>query len=358
MVDKILSLAKSLIAIPSVKADPKALQEVLTIAKNQLQDFTIEEFESNGSPSMLAYLDKKRPEKFAIILNVHLDVVPGKPEQFIPLEKNGRLYGRGAYDMKTAAAVMILLFRELAEKVQYPLGLQLVTDEETGGEDGTGYQIKKGVQADFVIAGENSNFAIRNEAKGILWLKINIKGITAHGAYPWLGVNAVLKASNFVQDIQKAFSIPEKDAWATTINIAKIESANETFNKVPDNAAVWLDIRYISQDREKVLNQIREILPRNSKIETIADEPPAYTSKDNTYLKKLAAIIEKHTKEKTKIYGANGASDVRFYTNAGSFGVEFGVHGAGQHSDDEWTDVPSLETYYQILKEFLQKTSR
>jgi len=129
MLNKILSLTQSLISLPSTRDNKKALNEVLDLVLKQVSDFTIERFEKDGYPSVLVYYGKSRPKNFKVILNAHLDVVSAKDEQFKPYEKDGKLYGRGAIDMKGAAAVLILVFKEMAKKVSYPLALQLVTDE-------------------------------------------------------------------------------------------------------------------------------------------------------------------------------------------------------------------------------------
>ena len=143
MESKILELARKLINIPSISKNPVALKEVLKISALELKDYTIEWFVKDEIPSLLAYASPSRPKRFKIILNAHLDVIPAKPSQFSPKIKDGKLYGRGAYDMKAAAAVEILVFKELAKKLDFPLGLQLVTDEEIGGFKGTKYQKKK-----------------------------------------------------------------------------------------------------------------------------------------------------------------------------------------------------------------------
>jgi len=309
----ILSLTKSLISIPSVKDNTKSLKEALDIAKKELTGFTIEEFESNKIPSLLVYSQKNRPKKFKIILNAHLDVVPGKQEQFLPVEKNGKLYGRGAYDMKAAAAAIILVFKEITNKLNYSLGLQLVTDEEIGGVNGTGYQIKKGVNGDFVISGERSDLMIRNEAKGIVWAKLIINGKTAHGAYPWLGDNALVKANQIIEKLLKRFPIPKNESWTTTVNIAKIETSNQTFNKLPSDATISLDIRYIPKDKEKIIDEIKKCLFKDTKLEIIEFEPPVYADKDNLYLKKLSDVIEKNIGKNTQLVQSHGASDARYY---------------------------------------------
>lgn len=350
--EDILTLAKKFISFASTEEHPQELSDIIAFAKNQLSDYPAQEFLSNAKPSILIHNAKSGTKHFKIILNAHLDVVPGRKEQYTPEEKDGKLFGRGAYDMKAAAAVMLLLFGELAKKVTYPLALQLVTDEEISGYNGTKYQIDKGITADFVIAGENTGGEIRNKAKSPLWLKIKTLGKTSHAAYPWLGENAVLKMYSILGKIEKMYPTPKAPSWTTTVNVSKIETKNSTYNRVPEDCAAWLDIRVIPEDHD-VMENIKKILPENTEIEVDVQAKPAYTDPDNTYIKQLQQAIKKMTGTTEKISGANGASDVRFFNEKNIPGVEFGPKGAGAHSDEEWVDIKSLENYYHILKEFL-----
>src|SRR5260221_12071297 len=159
--------------MPSFAGNQEGLDEILQLILAILQDFTIEKFTTNGVTSVLVYNMQTRPKKFKVILNGHLDVIPGKAVQYQPQVKGDKLYGVGAMDMKANVACMIYTFKEVAKKVKYPIALQLVTDEQSGGMHGTKYQIEKGVRADFVISGETTNFEIVNNAKGALWLKVN-----------------------------------------------------------------------------------------------------------------------------------------------------------------------------------------
>ena len=353
MLKKILSLSKSLISLPSTKNNPLILKKVINLVKDELKGFTIEEFEKDGNPSILVYRELKRPKKFKVILNAHLDVVSAKDFQFKPYEKNGRLYGRGAIDMKGSAAVEILVFKELAKKLNYPLGLQLVTDEEIGGFNGTKFQIEKEVRGEFVIAGEPTDFGINNQAKGIIWAKIKTKGKSAHGAYPWLGENALWKMFKIQEKIKKVYPLVEKEAWQTTCNLAKIETSNQTFNKVPDDATLYLDIRYIPEDKKKVLKNLKKIVGKDGRLEIVLKEPAQFTHQNNPYVLKLKKATKKITKKPAKIIVKHGGSDIRHYNQIGVEGVTFGPVGQGLHSDNEWVDIKSLEQYYFILKEFL-----
>lgn len=357
MITNILSLSQKLISIPSISQDKNALGEVLQIALSYLSEYTIEHFEEDGVKSALVYNTPKRPKKFKILLNAHLDVVPGNKSQYTPRVVNNKLYGIGALDMKSNAATLIVVFKELAKSLDYPLAIQLVTDEELGGFNGTKHQVKQGVKADFVIAGETTNFDIVNKAKGILWLKIISRGKTAHGAYPWRGENAIWKMNKFLTLLAEKFPNPKDEKWVTTINLANIHTNNQSFNKIPDRCEVLLDIRYIPEDTEKILDAIRKLLPEDFTLEVLVKEPAMYVYEKNSYIQELKKASEKIVHKKIILRGANGSSDARHFTKIGINGIEFGAIGGGIGSDSEYIDIPSLEHYKEILKEFLLSLS-
>ncbi|PIS16030.1 hypothetical protein COT62_00565 [Candidatus Roizmanbacteria bacterium CG09_land_8_20_14_0_10_41_9] len=354
MINQIISLSKKLIEVPSVQENKKALKKVLEVAKKELKEFTIEEFEKNSVPSLLVYHGKTRPKRFKIILNAHLDVVPGPDRMFKPVVKKNRLYGRGAYDMKTAAAIELLVFKEMAQKVPYPLALQIVTDEEVGGFNGTKYQIEKGVRAGFVIAGEPTRFGVNNKAKGILWVKIKTSGKSAHGAYVWQGTNAILIMNQVLSKLIKLFPIPKKNAWKTTVNVARIETTNQTFNKIPDNCTALLDIRYRPEDKKTLLEKIKKVLPENTTMEVVSFEPPQFTDKENPYVLILRDSVKRIGGKLAPVVAKHGSSDIRHFNQVGCDGVTFGPWGLGSHTDNEWVAIRSLSYYYLMLKDFLK----
>src|SRR5690606_11785112 len=125
---------------------------------------------------------------------------------------------RGAYDMKAAGAVLIEVFKELAEQLSYKLGLQIVTDEERGGHNGVMYQFDQGLKAKFGLAGESgSNFNVKNKAKGIYWFKITFKGTSAHAGKPWNGDNPLFHAQQFLLDLSQQYPQPTTEDWITTV---------------------------------------------------------------------------------------------------------------------------------------------
>jgi succinyl-diaminopimelate desuccinylase len=256
-------------------------------------------------------------------------------------------------DMKASVACLISVFRKAASQTNLPIGLQLVTDEEIGGFDGTKFQVEQGVRAKLVIAGESTGFDIANQAKGVLWLKISCKGQSAHGAYTWKGENAIWKMKGFLDTLEQKYPMPKKAHWGNTLNLSWIETTNKNLNKVPDECSVYLDIRFVPESEKKILSEIKEIAPKGFLVEVLAKEPALQTPKEDPMLQLLLKACQKETGTEPKLYGAHGSSDARHYSEVGCKGVEFGPIGGGIGSDEEWVDIPSLAAYHNILSGFL-----
>jgi succinyl-diaminopimelate desuccinylase len=363
--DEIIKTTKQLIALPTTAANPAALQEALDILVRILKKkpgVTVEWFSSNGIHSFLAYHGQVRPEKFDILLNAHVDVVPaGNPDQYVPKVKDGRLYGRGALDMKGTATILTHAFCELVDEVPYVLGLQIVSDEETGGYNGVQHQIKEGVRANFVVMGEyaNDRHTIYNAARGICWAEIKFKGKSAHGGHLWHGQNAVLKAGDFAAAVLKHYPTPDKETWTSTASISNISTPNETYNKVPDSAILKIDFRFTQEDpvfrtRESLKAFIADIDPEAVLINLATFEPALHVSELNPYVQGLSVAMEKITGTKPKFMGRPAASDGRHYALAGMDVIEFGLYGKRPHSDNEYVELTSFDEYRTTLREFLR----
>lgn len=357
MLQHILSLTKQFISIRSDPGNTNALSRILELALRQCNGYTVERFICHGVRSALIYNTKKRPKKFRVILNTHLDVIPGKTHQYVPHVKGTRLYGVGAMDMKANAACAILAFKQIANTLNYPVAIQLTTDEETGGFDGTKYQIEKGVRSDFVLACEPTNFDIVNEAKGIVWLRITAHGKTAHGAYPWSGDNAIWKMHAFLDALRKHYPIPTTQKWSTTVNVSTMSTSNQVFNKIPDECIVGLDIRYVPADAKMIIKNVRALLQKGMALEVLQNEPALYTDPKNLFIQKLHNVAGDIVKKPITLRGAQGSSDARHFMSVGGVGAEFGPIGGGIGSDHEWVSIPSLKKYADILIAFLESCS-
>lgn len=353
MFQKIVPLTKDFLSIPSISGDRKEIDKILAIVKRELQEFPFLSFESNGHPSLLYANRNLEKKEFDIILNAHLDIVHGKPEEFIPKEIDGKLYGRGAKDMKAASAVMVLLFKELAKTIPYSLALQIVTDEEPGGLDGTGYQVKQGVKGKFAICGEGTNLVIIHKAKTRMLVKLTTNGKTAHSAYPWKGENAVMNMHKAIANIFQAYPTPQEESEETIVTVTSFTTENNTLNQIPDNCTAYLDIRFVPDEQDSIIPKITSLLPENIIMEIVFKFYSHDTNPENIYLQLLQKEGEKLLGHSLKLGMAHGASDAPFFTEVGCDAIEFGPTGNNHHGEGEWVDIQSLEDYYHILKNFL-----
>ena len=125
-----------------------------------------------------------------ILLHGHVDVVPGEESQFEPREEGDELYGRGVYDMKGALAAMMYAIEDLQKlDCEATVKLLVVPDEEGdhGARTGAEVLISNGHVGDFLITGEPTDFHIGTQAKGVLDVRVTLRGKSAHGSQPWLG---------------------------------------------------------------------------------------------------------------------------------------------------------------------------
>ncbi|HSW96721.1 MAG TPA: M20/M25/M40 family metallo-hydrolase [Candidatus Saccharimonadales bacterium] len=353
MINEIVSLSKILIAVSTVIGDQKNLDLALEIVHQDLSDFKYQPFHSHGYNSILYYNTESYTSPFKIILNGQLDVAYAKDTQFTPYIKEGKLYGRGAYDMKGAAAVMVLLYKELANKVDYPLALQLTTDQELDSYYGTRYQIEQGVRAEFVVNTSTTKLNISNESKGNMRLKITALGKRSASAYIWEGQNAIWKMKKFLDVLEKDFSPPTEERWMTTVNIGQLTTTNKDVTTVPEDCEVYLDIKFVKEDQESILEKIKQLIPQDFTLEVLVNEPPHYTPKDNPYIQLFAQAAEQVIQKPAIVVPRYFIGSLRHYNAVGGHGASFGPIGGNMHADNEWVDIQSLADYYKILKKFL-----
>ncbi len=363
-VEDFLAAASELLAVPSTADRPAELERALGYVLDFVgTGFTVERFTSAGKPSALVYPEghdaPERP-RFRVILNAHLDVVPAPPEQFRPRRDGMRLYARGAQDMKVSALAEALAFRELAGSVGYPLALQLVTDEEVGGRNGTRYQIERGVRGEFVVIGETSGLRIVTESKGMLGVTLRASGRGAHSAYQWLGDNALVKLNRSVHNVLARYPVATEEAWRTTVNVARVHTPNQARNQIPAEAEAWLDIRFPPEDTDlggKTDAEIAAYLQSFCEpgVTAVVDhlDAPQNADRGRPEIARLAEAARAQG-YRPDFLRKHGTGDGRFYGEAGVTAVAFGVGGHGQHGADEYADITTIAPYYRALTQFLQ----
>jgi succinyl-diaminopimelate desuccinylase len=352
----LLAAAAELIAIPSTSERPEELHRALDLVLDAIgPGFEVERFTARGKPSALVRLPGPRPT-FRVLLNAHLDVVPA--DEYAARLDGDRLYGRGAQDMKLAALILAGVFAELAPVLPYPLGLQLVTDEEVGGYDGTAHQIDAGVCADFVLIGEQSGLRIVTDSKGLCQVRLRATGTAAHAAYPWLGDNALITLMGALEVLLRRYPVPAEEQWRTTVNVARIETGNQAVNQVPADATAWLDIRFPPQDTDfhgrthhEIVAYLRSLTGVGVEIASLG--PPHHADPDSAEVTLLRAAVRAEGFA-GDLLRKHGAADGRFYSARGVDAVIFGPGGDGQHGPNEYADLRTVTPYRNALVAFLK----
>ncbi len=363
--NNILEIAKRLISFKTtdnnIKEKISCLNFIDSLFLKKLgSKIKIEKFLVNNYPSRLYFLNRTK-KNINLVLNGHIDVVEGNKNQFSPLIKNNKLYGRGSYDMKSAVAVFIDIFLNYPSLLSRKNAtLMIVSDEETSGKFGTdhilNYLLEHGYKVNFCINGEPTDLEIVREAKGGMFLKISIQGKSSHSARPWLGKNPFYTLRNLLNRIYKYFPPVKKQEWKTTAEVTEINSTGFGLNTIPDNLNVYLDIRYVPQDKSKTQEFLAKI-DNYYDIKILENNhylPIIFKKEKDEYTRVLEESI------KTNGVGVNyrqgyGTSDLRFFAEKEISGVGFGPIGQGAHSSNEFVDINSLKIYKQILLDFVKK---
>ena len=319
------------------------------------RDIEVREHEVRDLPVLVAEVGGS-DETPCVVFHGHLDVVPGRPEQFEPLLDGDRLFGRGAYDMKGGLAAMMCALKDVEGQRRIRVRLVCVPDEESEDLDirSTDGVVARGLGGDFAITGEPTDLHIGVEAKGVLVMRIVVHGRAAHSSTPWLGDNAVLKAIDVFRAIETLpFSRESSDMFPRpSINVGRIEGG-DALNKVPDRCTMWVDVRYLpGQDPAEILEQVRAIA--GIEVERTFVHPTVSVPRTDPYVQALRDAVSRSSSGEALSVGRDGASDAASFIRAGIPAVEFGPAGGGHHGPEEWVSVASLSMYRRALGDFIR----
>ncbi len=320
----------------------------------------------------------------ALCYNGHYDVVPPgsgwSVEPFSGVVRDGKIYGRGAADMKGANAAMIVAVKALKEagfKLKGDVVYVATPDEETGGHAGAEYVVKEGlVKGDACVVGEPTEVdKIAVAHKGALWLELTTQGKAAHGSLPHRGINAVEKMAKVIVALEKLKAdlvrretkapMPE-ESRTPTMMIGGLIQGGVKINVVPDRCTVTIDRRLIpEEDVEQVKNEIQDFIEKlksedpelRVNLRVLEKASPAYTREDEEIVKAVRDAIKKVTGREAIISGLTGFTDMRFFNQVMPT-ILYGPGSMSQaHVADEHVSVEDLVTgtkvYALAMLEFL-----
>ena len=317
---------------------------------------------SDTRASVLARL-KGQGKEPALFYNGHLDTVPVGAEKwrhdpFGGEIAEGKIWGRGAADMKGGLAAMMAAMKALAE-ASVPLQGDLILAATAGEEiDSLGATevakmlSREPLQALFIAEPTYNEIYIAE--KGVLWVEIETFGKTAHGSMPDQGRNAVLMMVKIIQEIEK-IKIPHKThpvLGGFTRSLNTISGGIKT-NVVPDHCAATIDMRTVpGQEHSAILRQVENILEDlgrkdpdfKAAVKAIIDHPSVETSPSEPVLQKFSSLVAEMTGQKAGFKGANYFSDaVGFLPVLKVPLILFGPGEPGQaHQPNEQVEISKL----------------
>lgn len=342
-----------LIAIPSVSSDPAACNEAIAYVETAFRqhDFFIRSDKNRSQPWMLATTrDTFHPD---IVLAAHLDVVPGPMDLFTLREEGGKLYGRGTYDMKFAAACYLELLREHADELkELNIGFLFTTDEEDGGlcvPDILAAGFRAGV---VLIPDGGDNWSVEARAKGLLGIELTAIGKTSHGSRPWEGDNALHRIMNIATTLRNEF--PLRDRSDATLSITGIH-AGEAVNQIPASASAFIDFRsYDAGEIQHFLSRLRALSEDNgAAVMMRSTGDPVIFDPAQPSVQRFLQTFEEVTGKPVAYLDSFGGTDARYFAKENIPCIIASPQGGDRHADDEWILADDLQRYYELLVQWL-----
>ena len=381
-----LQLAEQLISRPSVTPDDAGCQQILGERLARL-GFTLETIESGPADFRVTNLWAVRRPKDAkaatrtLVFAGHTDVVPTGPVEqwtshpFTPTHRDGKLYGRGACDMKTSVAAFVTSIEDFLQAVPEPqltLALLLTSDEEGPGVDGTvvvcNALAARGETIDYCIVGEPTAVErcgdmIKNGRRGTMSGKLTVKGVQGHIAYPHLAKNPVHAVAPALAELVAINAACGWDAASnpyfqpTSWQISNFHAGTGASNVIPGSAVIDFNFRFSTESTPESLQQrVHAVLDAHQVDYTLAwtiGGLPFLTT-PGELVEAVQGAIRDETGIETELSTSGGTSDARFIAKICRQVVELGPVNASIHKIDEHIEVAEIETlksiYLRVLK--------
>lgn len=369
---KTLTLTEQLIALDSVTPEDKGCQNTLIKLLTPL-GFTCETIQSGEVTNLWARRGNTQP---LVVFAGHTDVVPTGPatqwqsEPFAPTHRDGKLFGRGAADMKTSIAAFVIATEEfVTAHPDHPgsIGFLITSDEEGPATDGTVVVCNKlkdrGEQLDYCIVGEPTSSevlgdTIKNGRRGTMSGKLTVKGIQGHIAYPHLAKNPIhLAAPAMAELVNEVWDQGNDYYLPTSWQMSNIHGGTGASNVIPGEVVIDFNFRFSTASTAEGLQQrVHAILDKhqlNYDLKWTVGGHPFLTPKGNLSDALAQAILDE-TGVTTELSTTGGTSDGRFIAKICPQVVEFGPPNGSIHKIDEHIEVRYIDPLKNIYRRALE----
>ena len=365
-----IALAKKLIAIPSITPEDKGCQQIMADRLIKL-GFSVEYFQFGDVSNLWAVIGNSGP-LFAFV--GHTDVVPPgaskewASDPFIPTEKDGFLYGRGAADMKSSLAAMITSTERFlsVNTPNFQIAFLITSDEEGKAINGVRKVVElfrqHDIQIDYCLIGEPTSSetigdTIKIGRRGSLSGKLKFFGIEGHVAYPELASNPIHNSISALDRlIREEWDSGNLNFPPTSFQISNINAGVGANNVIPDCLEIDFNFRYSAQiDATTIKARVHEILNADNfeyEVQWHLSGEPFLTEKPeliNLVSKSINAITGAIPIQST----TGGTSDGRFIAPTGSQVVELGLSNRTIHKINECVRINDIEILSKIYEEIL-----
>ncbi len=366
-----LRLARELIARRSITPEDGGCQELLAERLVRL-GFAIEPIRRGEVTNLWARRGEARP---LLCFIGHTDVVPTGPiekwrsDPFVPTERDGKLFGRGAADMKTSIAAFVVAVEGFLAKHPSPRGsiaLLITSDEEGPAVDGTSKVVEllknRGERIDYCLVGEPTCVSrlgdtIKNGRRGSLSGTLRVRGVQGHVAYPHLAKNPVHLAVPALTELAATEWDRGNESFPpTTWQISNIHGGTGAANVIPGEVEILFNFRFsTASSPERLKARVASILDRHGldyELDWSLSGTP-YLTPRGKLVETLSAAIRDITGATPEVSTTGGTSDGRFVAEVCSEVVEFGPVNASIHKLNEHVDLGAIESLREIYQSLL-----
>ena len=310
----------------------------------------------------------------------HTDVVPtgplsaGHSDPFVPTRRDGRLYGRGAADMKSSIAAMVVAAEEFVAASPNHGGavaLLVTSDEEGPSRDGTArvcdWLVERGTRLDYCVVGEPTSVerigdTIKNGRRGTLSGKFRIAGVQGHIAYPQLAKNPIhLAAPLLAELVAIVWDQGNAHFQPTSWQMSNIHAGTGAGNVIPGEIAIDFNFRFSTESTPASLRERFEAVVARHGVTheiawTLGGEP--FLTVPGALSDALAQSIREQCGVATELSTTGGTSDGRFISKICREVVEFGPVNASIHKIDENIEIASLDVLKNVYRATLEQLVR
>ncbi len=367
-----LELAQALISRRSVTPEDGGCQDILA-ARLAAAGFSCESIRCGEVTNLWARRGASRP---LLCFAGHTDVVPPGPldqwhsDPFVPVLRAGRLYGRGAADMKSSIACMVVATEAFVrERPSHSgsIGFLLTSDEEGPSVDGTARVVERmkarGESIDYAIVGEPSSVSalgdtIKNGRRGSLSGRLIVRGVQAHIAYPHLGRNPIHLAAPALAELAATqWDAGNESFPPTTWQVSNIRGGTGATNVIPGILEVDFNFRFSTASTAQSLRERLEAVLRahqlDFSVEWTLGARPFLTGRGNL-VETVSRVIEARTGRRPELSTTGGTSDARFLAEICPQVVEFGPVNASIHKLNEHIDLAAFDQLPEIYLDTLR----